>query len=77
MSSTNGVMERWRRCECADGCVYVVDAEQMSSTNGLPPQTAPELLESAAIYWRRDFDALAAGVVLGVLLVLALMGLFG
>lgn len=47
----------------------------MSSTKA--PEDPVTLLESSAIHWRRDFDALAAGVVLGVLLVLALMGLFG
>jgi hypothetical protein len=36
-----------------------------------------QLLESQAIHWRRDFDALAAGFVLGVLFTLALQGLFG
>lgn len=49
----------------------------MSSTNGLPPLDPVTLLESAAIHWRRDFDALAAGFVLGVLFTLALQGLFG
>lgn len=49
----------------------------MSSTNGLPPLDPVTLLESSAIHWRRDFDALAAGFVLGVLFTLALHGLFG
>ena len=39
--------------------------------------TPAELLEASAIHWRRDFDALAAGFVLGVLFTLALQGLFG
>ena len=47
----------------------------MSDTNA--PETPSALLESSAIHWRRDFDALAAGFVLGVLFTLALQGVFG
>lgn len=28
---------------------------------------ARELLESAAIYWRRDWDAIALGILLGIM----------
>jgi hypothetical protein len=33
-----------------------------------------KLLESARIEWRRDFDAILLGVLLGVLATLAVMG---
>ena len=38
-----------------------------------PPEvkTARELLEDSAIHWRRDFDALLVGFVIGVLSTLA------
>ena len=37
---------------------------------------ARHLLEESAIHWRRDFDALLVGFVLGVLVTLALIGAF-
>lgn len=38
---------------------------------------ARELLESGAIHWKRDWDALAAGFILGVLCTLAMQRLLG
>jgi hypothetical protein len=35
---------------------------------------ARRLLEDSAIHWRRDWDALAIGFVLGVLATLAMQG---
>lgn len=37
---------------------------------------ASRLLESQAIHWRRDFDAIAVGFVLGVLATLAVQGVW-
>ena len=41
-----------------------------------PDPQRVELLESARIIWRRDFDAIALGFVLGVLCALAVRGLW-
>ena len=35
---------------------------------------ARELLEDSAIHWRRDFDAVLVGFVIGVLVTLAWVG---
>lgn len=35
-----------------------------------------ELLESQAVHWKRDWDAVAIGYVLGILTVLAIQGLW-
>lgn len=40
-----------------------------------PWQTEPtELLEASAVHWKRDWDAVALGFVLGVLVTLAARG---
>ena len=38
---------------------------------------ARQLLEESAIYWRRDWDALFAGFILGVLCTLAMQRVLG
>jgi hypothetical protein len=49
-------------------------ATHMALMSEEKPDTPRELLESSAIHWRRDWDALAAGFVLGVLFTLAVQG---
>jgi hypothetical protein len=43
---------------------------------GVSQQTPRELLESSAIHWRRDFDALLVGFVVGVLATIAVWGMW-
>ncbi len=73
--------EQW-----SDGDTYArmmqsaeMTAEAASSSRTilvLRHEAASELLEESAIYWRRDYDALMFGFVLGVLCVLAVQGLW-
>lgn len=63
-------------CPFYPGTCYADNGHCYACGDGARVSDERKLLEEHQIQWRRDFDALLAGYVLGVLSVLALIGMF-
>jgi hypothetical protein len=66
--------ERWHNEASTGSTGFLAWMATHEALMDTPAETPTELLESSRIQWARDWDALAAGFVLGVLFTLAVQG---